>query len=333
MNQKTGIFIKIIGTLALPMLMFIIMMWASYSNGKMYFGTWAMWKPLIPRIALSITAAYGIGIQFKSGRFDFSGGGIMLIAAIVAGRVAQSYDNNIYIFFGLSLLVCILLSLMVGAIYVFGRLPIVIATIGMALLFESISALIFKGTGVSLIGNMDLKIFSAYPFALIPLILSIIVYGFFNHFTTVGKQSELLANNQQASVNIGINENKVVMITYLYSGILFGLATTIYASSGQLKAAYVSLTTVGSLFSNILPVFISLMLLKFCNDTIGIMMGAITLNIMAYGLTIVFDAEMGAAISIIITGVFILFINVMSAQGSQAIMKIKEVFKQSLKTS
>ena len=45
---------RIGGTLMLPVIVFVVMMILCYSNGKMYFGTWMMWKTLIVDIAVSV---------------------------------------------------------------------------------------------------------------------------------------------------------------------------------------------------------------------------------------------------------------------------------------
>lgn len=307
---------RIAGTLALPVIMYILMMLLCFANGKMYFGSWLMWKTVLVDIAVSVTCALGIGLQFKCGRFDFSGGAIMLVAAIVAGNVAKAHGNSLALYILLGMGICIGLSVVVSLLYVYGRLPVIIATIGMALLFESVTCLIYNGAGTNLSANVALKIFSTYPYALIPLVGSILIYAIYSYVTVTGKQALLLARNQQAAVNIGINEQKNVIVSYIFSGMIFGFATLIYGSEGIISASFSSLTTVGALFSNILPVFIGLMLAGFCGDTLGTVIGAVTLCIMSFGLTAVFSAEMGTAISTVITGIFILLINVVSAQGT-----------------
>ncbi len=324
--NKLNLTKRIVGSLMLPVAMYLIMMIACYSNGKMFYGTWAMWKTLLVDIAISVTCALGIGLQFKSGRFDFSGGAIMLVAAIIAGNMAKNHGNNQVIFLVLSVVVCVVLSLVVALVYVYGRLPIVIATIGMALLYESITCLIFNGTGINLVANMDLKKFSTFPYAMFPFAAAILTYAFYSYLTVSGKQASLLAHNQQACVHIGINEKKNVITSYLFSGLIFGFATIIYASIGLHRPSFSSLATVGELFGNILPVFIGLMVGAFCGDTVGTIIGSITLCLMSYGLNTVFNAEMGSAISTICTGVFILVINIISAQGSNWIRNIKKLF-------
>ncbi len=104
------------------------------------------------------------------------------------------------------------------------------------------------------------------------------------------------------------------------------LATVMFASTALHRGAFSSLSTVGQLFSNILPVFIGLMIGRYSGDTLGTLMGAVTLSIMATGLNAIFDAEMGGAISTICTGVFIFAINVVSGQSRALGAGIRKIF-------
>ncbi len=313
--KRKSVLSRIIGTLALPVAMFLIMMALCYSNGKMYFGTAAMWKTLIVDIALSITCAMGIGLQFKCGRFDFSGGAIMLLSSIIAGNVALKMGNNIVMMCVLCLVGCVVLSLLVAIFYVYGRVPIVITTIGFAMLYESVTCLIYGSRGINIVSNMTLRMFSTYPWVIAPMVIAIAVYAFYSYCTVSGKQARLLANNQQAAVNIGIKEKKNVIVSYAFSGMIFGFATIIYIANALHRAATTSMSTVGELFSNILPVFVGLIVGAFCGDTIGTIVGSLTLCLMSWGLKAVFNDELGAAICTICMGVFVLVINVIGAQG------------------
>lgn len=326
MERFFNIMKRIVGTFMLPVTIYVIMYILTHANGKVYFGTVEMWKTLILNIGVSVTCALGIGLQFKSGRFDFSGGAIMLLSGIISTNFAKEFGNNLIIFIVLTMVGTLVFSVLVSILYVYGRIPVVITTIGMALLLESITAIIFKGSGINIVANAKLKVFSTYPIILIPLILSIIIYWAYSYITVTGKQSMLLAKNQNAAVNIGINEKKNVIISYIYSGLIFGCATLIYSGTALQRASFSSLTTVGALFSNILPVFIGLMLIGFCGDTIGIIMGSITLSILSYGLKAVFQEEMGAAVTVVCTAIFILVINVASAKGGTLMAKIKNLF-------
>ena len=327
MKRKSPI-TRIVGTLALPVAMYLIMMALCFSHGKMYFGTWNMWKTLIVDIALSVTCAMGIGLQFKCGRFDFSGGSIMLLTSIIAGNVALKMSNNLWMMCLICIVGCVVLSVLVALFYVYGRIPIVITTIGFAMLYESVTCLIFGGRGINIVSNMTLRIFSGFPHVLAPMILAIGIYAFYSYCTVSGKQARLLANNQQASVNIGIKEKKNVIVSYVFSGLIFGFATIIWSSLGKRDAIFSSLSTVGELFSNILPVFVGLYIGVFCGDTIGIIMGSISICLMKYGLQLVFKAELGAAISTAMMGLFVFLVNFVAGQGQNIKKLTGRLFKK-----
>ena len=315
MKKALNILKKIAGTLMLPVIMYVVMKIICDANGKYYFGSLMMWRTLIVDIAVTTSCAMGIGLQFKNGRFDFSGGSIMLLSAIVAGSVARNMGANQPLFAALCLICCTALSVIVALVYVYGRLPIMIATIGMALVYEAITPLVFGGGGINLVSVTQLKKFSAYPLVLVPFIGAVGTYAVYNYLTTTGKQSLLLAKNQQAAVNIGVDENKNVILSYVFSGIIFGFATMIYASTGKHDASYASLSTVGELFSNILPVFVGLYIGVFCGDTIGIIMASLSICLMKFGLSAVLKAELGSAVNTAMMGVFVFVVNLVAGQG------------------
>ena len=333
MSKGADIIKRIAGTLMLPVIMYIVMMIFCYANGKMYFGTWLMWRSLIANIAISVACAMGIGLQFKNGRFDFSGGAIMLVSAIIAGNISKNNGNSIPIFLVLCVVSCVVLSVLVSLLYVYGRLPIRIATIGMALLYESFTNQLFGGGGINLVATMSLKQFSAFPLVLVPFAGAVIVYAIYNYVSKSGKQALLLANNQQAAVNIGINEKRNVIVAYIFSGLIFGFATIIYSSTAIRAASYSSLSTVGELFSNILPVFVGLYIGVFCGDTIGIIMGSISICLMTFGLQAVLEAEMGSAVSTAMMGIFVLLVNLVAGQGQNIKKAFSKLFSKKAETA
>ena len=323
MKKALSILKRVAGTLMLPVIMFVIMKILCSANGKLYLANSKMWMIIIPNVAVTVACAMGIGLQFKNGRFDFSGGAIMLLSAIIAGSIARdSGTNSPLLFCVIAIGMCVFLSVCVAMVYVYGRLPIMIATIGMALLYESITPLIFGGGGVNLISVSFIKQLSSFPLVLIPFAGAVAVYAVYNYLATTGKQSLLLAKNQQSAVNIGINEGKNVILSYVYSGLIFGFATIMWASMGKRDASFSSLSTVGELFSNILPVFVGLYIGAFCGDTIGIIMGSLSICMMTFGLKAVLKAEMGSAVSIAMMGVFVFLVNLVAGQAGN----IKKLF-------
>ena len=80
---------------------------------------------------------------------------------------------------------CVALSLIVGLFYIKARVPIIITTIGFALLYESVTCLIFGGTGINILTNMTLNQFARYPTVLYPLAAVIAIYAIYSYVNAI----------------------------------------------------------------------------------------------------------------------------------------------------
>jgi ribose transport system permease protein len=275
--------------LLFPMLMFLVILLITLNNPKCFVnGNFIfLGKDLLVQVAVNscqtICVALAIWIQLKNRRFDFSSGATMILAAIVAGNIGMQTGSPIAVFV-VAIVAALVLCLITAGIYIIGRVPIIICTIGMTLFYESMTYLVFNGEGVrGFFSNAKLAIFERVPGVFIPALLAIVVFFIYSNLTTAGRKGKILANNQQAGVNIGINEQKNVFASYLATGIIIGLAAIIYISQNDVPPQS-GLVTSGILFSYIVPVFMGTFIGLASNDVIGIAIAAIGMEIMNYGL-------------------------------------------------
>ena len=272
-------------TILFPLVIFVVMFIITRSKGVTYYGFTAdMWRTVTVDTAMTATAALAIWTQVKNGRFDFSGGSIMVLAAILAGNIAVEYSLGPVVYLVLSILFGAVLSLVTGLVYIYGRLPIMICTIGMALLYESCTYLVFDAKGLNMMSNTSVTIFGRMPYILIVLAIAAVVFLVYNYCTVPGRRAKVLANNQQAGVNIGIKENKNVLQTFLICGLLLGCAAAIHGSNNWVKPQS-GLSTAGTLFSNIIPAYMGIFVGAFSVDAIGVILAAFGLAIINYGLS------------------------------------------------
>ena len=321
---------KIFLTLLFPVLMFLVMLAitasnpACYVNGKFIFLGSDLVRFVIMNACQSICVALAIWMQLKNGRFDFSNGAAMILTAIIAGNVGLRTGSP-WITMLVAVLCGIILCAITAAIYMLGRLPIVIATIGVTLLYESLTYLIFGGGGISNFYQSDkLSIFGHLPGVLLPTALAMGIFLFYTNFTVTGRKGKILANNQSAGVNIGIWEEANVSQTGMFCGAIVGLAATIYVSQNQVNPQS-SLSTAGIMFSYIVPVYMGMFIGLASNDVIGISIAAVGMAIFNYGLNCMNLG--GGGWQQIIMGVFVMCFYTFSAQ----LNNIKAVFRRLLK--
>ena len=308
---------KILLSLLFPVLMFLVM-WAitagnpaCYVNGEYIFLGHDLVRFVILNACQSICVALAIWMQLKNGRFDFSNGAAMILTAIIAGNVGLMTGSP-WIMLIVAVLCGIILCAVTAAIYMLGRLPVIIATIGVTLLYESLTYLIFGGSGVSAVYQNDkLSIFGHLPYVLLPTILAMASFLFYSNYTVTGRKGKILANNQAAGVNIGIWEEANVSQTGMFTGAIIGLAAVIYVSQNQVFPQS-SLSTAGIMFSYIVPVYMGMFIGLASNDVIGIMIAAIGMAIFNYGLNCMNLG--GGGWQQIIMGLFVMCFYTFSAQ-------------------
>ena len=308
---------RIFLTLLFPVLMFLAM-WAitasnpaCYVNGKFIFLGFDLVRFVITSACQSICVALAIWMQLKNGRFDFSNGASMILTAIIAGNVGLKTGSP-WITMLVAILCGIVLCAFTAAVYMLGRLPIVIATIGVTLLYESLTYLIFGGGGISTFyQNPTLSIFGHLPGVLLPPALAMGIFLFYSNYTVTGRKGKILANNQSAGVNIGIWEEANVSQTGMFTGAIVGLAATIYVSQNQVMPQS-GLSTAGIMFSYIVPVYMGMFIGLASNDVIGISIAAIGMAIFNYGLNCMNLG--GGGWQQIIMGAFVMCFYTFSAQ-------------------
>lgn len=285
-NKAQKIGKQVAAVFVMPLLIYIVMAVSCSANGYNFniFSATAF-TSVLRRTSYMALVALGIGFQLKYGRFDFSGGAIIVVSAIIGGVLADKTGTGPWMLILGSVISGIVLSLLNSLIYTKVAIPISVCSLAMAYLFESFSGVILGGeTGPAIAFSSKFNIWGQFPLVIIFLVIGIVLYVGYDKFTVHGRQSKLLRENQLAAVNIGINEKKNTMICYAISGCIFGLAGVIYATQNSLDTITSPLQTAGTLFSNIIPSLVGLFLARYIDDSAGTFIGALTISILYYGL-------------------------------------------------
>lgn len=313
---------KILLTLAFPIGMFLVMWLITAAFGVNNFVSPIIMRQVLTDGSLTAIIALAIYLQFKNGRFDFSGGATMILTAIISGNITYNAGGNVFMFLGLCVAVGVILSLITSVIYSFSHVPVIICTIAVTLVYEAITYLIFDAKGLNII-SYEIAKFGKFPFIFIPLVIAILFFLFYSNFTVEGKRGKLLSMGQKSAVNIGIAERKNVISCYLITGIILGLGALVYGSQNIISPQS-NLSTSSILFSYIVPVFIGMFLGRASVDAIGITVASVGMAIMNSGLDCL--GVGGGGVQQIIFGIFMLAFYAFSGQ----IDKIKSIFMRKL---
>ena len=327
MEKTKRVFRGAFFTILFPLIIYVVMYIITHVKGIAIFGMNVnMWRAVLVNTARSSVAALALWTQIKNGRFDFSGGATMVLSAILAGNLVLTHQWGAGTYLGLCILFSMLLSAGTALIYIYGRVPIMICTIGVALLYESFTYLVFNAQGLNILSNTRLTIFGRMPGILIVLAIALAVFLIYSYLMVPGKRSKILANNQQVGVNIGINEKRNILQTFLMCGILLGCAAAIHGSTNMV-APQSGLDTANTLFANIIPAYMGMFVGAASVDALGVVFASLGMAILNYGLSCI---GLGAGGSQqIILGFFMLGFYALMAQKD----RLKEIMRKKHRVS
>ena len=252
---------------------------------------------------IATTGAVGFYFVMVMGMFDFSIGANIMLSAIVgsvfAGRLGMGY-------FGL-ILGCVLTGTVVGFLngffYVNLRIPSMIVTTGLALIYESVANYIAGGVEQTLAS--ELRIFGRMPGDIILALIAFIIAYLILNYTKIGTYTYAIGSNEFVAKNMGINVKKYKVIAFIISGAFLGIMSILTISYGS---SMVAVTGMASMSRNFIPTmgcFFGLAFKKYGMPLQAIIIGEFVINIIFFGFI-----ALGAptAIQDVITGITLLII-------------------------
>lgn len=285
----------------------------------MLIASWAIFKVITPdnfgspsqilqyfqASLLATTGAVGFYFVMVMGMFDFSIGANIILSSIVGCVMATRFGLG-YAGFVLGAIICgTLVGVLNGIFYVKMRIPSMIVTTGLALIYESLANYMAGGVVQTLPSN--LRLFGSMQGSIVLALIAFIVAYIFLNYTKVGTYTYAIGSNEFVAKNMGINVNKFKVIAFIISGAFFGVEAILSISYGS---SMVAVTGMASMSRNFIPTmgcFFGMAFRKYGIPIQAIVIGEFVINIIFYGFialgapTAIQDVITGMALLIIIT--------------------------------
>ena len=251
---------------------------------------------------IASAGAVGFYLVIVMGMFDFSIGAAIILASILGCKLAGMGYGYLGLLGG-----CLLTGAVVGAcngfFYIKLRIPSMIITTGLALIYESLANMIAGGAAQTL--PADLRLFGQMPGNLILALLTFFAAYAILNYTKIGTYTYAIGSNEFIAKNMGFNVDRYKFLAFLISGIFFGIMSVLTISYGS---SMVAVTGMASMSRNFIPTmgcFFGLAFKKYGIPIQAIVLGEFMINIIFYGFV-----ALGAptAIQDVITGFALLII-------------------------
>ena len=265
-------------------------------------------KNLLSYFEASLLAAVGaVGFYFVMvmGMFDFSIGANIMLSAIVGCVFANRFGLG---YFGLvlgAIMTGALVGFLNGAFYVRLRIPSMIVTTGLALIYESVANFIAGGVEQTL--PSDLRAFGQMPGNLILAIMAFALAYLILNYTKIGTYTYAIGSNEFVAKNMGINVNLYKVLAFIISGAFLGIMAVLTISYGSSMVAVTGMASMSRNFVPTMGCFFGLAFKKYGMPIPAIIIGEFVINIIFFGFialgapTAVQDVITGLALLIIVT--------------------------------
>lgn len=303
-------------TLIWPVACLIVAFILSAASGKQLFQSINNFWVFMSTVMTTFIAMWALNTNLNSGRMDFSLGATGILAALIAAKIldgAISYNtlSGIVSFMGLTIIFGMIIGLVGGIVYMVTRLPAIVTSLGMCLVFEGIGAIIEGKSGqiqYRSTGTLAAK-FTSQPINIVlVLVIVLVVMSLIICYSRFGYNKNALVYNQKIACETGINEIVSCIVCYVLAGALIALYEVLQDLSSTYLTLSVDLGTASTVFRNFLPIFIGSMMMRYSNQLISSFCACFATTLLTRGLDNAAAIGITSPISSLITSVMILLV-------------------------
>lgn len=310
---------RITGTLAIPVIAVIILEMICLMNGQHIITNIKSFNNFIVYTAIVMVTTMALSINLNSGRFDFSLGSMAALSAVIGAKVSYAVLGGGTGSAGLMLLVTIIMGVVMGLVsgtlYVSLRIPPIITSLGVTLIYEGILYTVTSGKYVMAeVQNSSMSGFVGtwvYAAIIIVVVLAFMILVF-DH-TNFGYDYNALKNGQKVAVNTGIREIRNALGCYVISGALMGIVGFLNAARNtNINGGQLNFGSISIMFTAFLPMFIGSYISRFSNEKLGFLIAAVCMSLLNStfaALSNLVTASMQSIINAVLLVVFLIYLN------------------------
>jgi ribose transport system permease protein len=193
------------------------------------FATKANWQTIASSQSVLAVAALALLVPLVGGRFDVSVGAILGLSAIAAASLMSKYGLPLIPAILITLVIGAVIGIINGAIVAYLGVNSIITTLGTGTIMGGLVVAYTGGTPISnrispMLSNLSgYTVFGIPDLFLIMLALSIVIWFVLTQ-TPFGRKLFAVGSNMRAAVLTGVKVNRVVMISFVVSGVIASAA-------------------------------------------------------------------------------------------------------------
>ncbi|MBP3890673.1 MAG: hypothetical protein J6D29_00670 [Solobacterium sp.] len=263
-------------------------------------------KTIIRNTGIAAVTAYALSFNLHEGRFDLSLGAQRLAGTILGGLLAIKLGLTGFAFLLFAIIFGFIFGLLTGLAFIGFRVPPMVLGVGMALIWEVIPYVVSGGKGLNLFGAQGMGVLTESWFQILVVILMAIFVMILMNYTRLGYETKAVQGSQLIAQNSGINIFRHAVECYALAGALVCIAGVLDVSFTTQMSASLGNTSNGVVSANMFAMILGGYIGERSDQSIGIIVAALTLSIFKYALSMMQLSE--ANNSVVNMVIFIAFL-------------------------
>lgn len=284
MDKITKNLKRIFMMIIIPLVVYLIFFVLCKIKGVVGFGVGTDLTVIVRNTIYTGFIALAVSYNLTSGRFDFSVGSTLILSTILGGMISLQFGLGPVAMLVLCLIFGAIIGMFSGVVYTWLKIPPMVVSIGLAMIYEAIAFVISNGAGIKLLGKDELLVWANGPYLYILCFIIVAALVIILNYTQFGYDTKSLSVGQEISVSIGINENKNAIICYTIAGFCLAAAGVINMCVLGTVTPKLGLASASYIQNAFLPMFIGNLLAKYFDRNTGVIIGALTQSIIFAGI-------------------------------------------------
>ena len=294
-GKGKDIALRLLKALIIPVAVYLL--FTILSGGV--FGRPNVMLTILKNVCKGAFLAWAMMIIMTTGMLDMSMGANAILGAIIGGNFANSMKFGLVGWMICMIVCCVAISMITACVVIFTRLPSMVVTLGLILVYEALTISLSNSKGV----NTTHLVLAAAPWCYIVFGAAAVLLIILLRFTKMGTEFCAIGNGTLIAKAMGANIIRIKFKAFFISGIFVGIASVMMLSNMSKFNPQENLASLAEVFTALMAVVIGQFLSKYCDQILATLIGTFVMKMMASGLL---SLGLSATLQNVCIGVFLL---------------------------
>lgn len=304
----------IAGTLLLPLSIYGLFLICA---GERFFGAEVL-RAILIQSFIPLLCAYGMVFGRSMRMLDLSIGSRIIAASMIGGMAAMKYELGLAGFSVITIAASIALGTICGLVFRYFKIPSIVVSLVIAMIFEVIGAKVTGGMGFLKL-DKELAMLGGIPYNIIVAVIITIIFHCVYYKTKFCYNIRAISGDEMIAKNNGICVDRIKFLAYVAGSFFIGVAAIIQISYATSMSAKLSMESLSMSFKPLMAMIIGVQLQDYIGLPGGIFVGAFMISTLFSGLVAL---GLPAPAQDIALGIFLVIVVSMSTNSE----KLGEMF-------